>query len=181
MAFLTNSVAERYWLEITKLTVPLVQLAILSERPHLVGCTTWAEGYHSALTDLIQAAVISNHCGQHIRNRETLPIHLTLPDLSCTAGLTFVRYSAALTLPASVLHIAGRTTGDSPQARRENHRQCASSLKNKLLSYWTASLFRRRERRSSWLCIQYDVALYSDTQLFVATYVTFRTSAFSIQ
>jgi len=70
---------------------------------------TQDEIYHSALTELMQAAVTSNHCGQHTRNHETPPTHLILLALPSTAGLTF-------TLPASLLHVAGRTTGDAPQA-----------------------------------------------------------------
>lgn len=148
-AFLINGIAESSWLELTKLIVPLGQQASIHNRyPEwltLFGWLhpMWDEVYHSALAKLMQAAVTSNHCGQHTKKRETLPIHLTLLDLPSTARLTFVSCSTALTLAASALYIAGGTTGGGPQAFGENHGQHASCPQNKLLSYWR-SLSRRR-------------------------------------
>lgn len=164
MVFLINSIAESSWLEPAKLTVPLGQRASIHKSypkwPTLFSRLhpTWDEAYCSALTELMQAAVTSNHCGQHTRNHETLPTRLTLPDLPSTARLTFVSYSTALTLPASVLRIAGHTAGDAPQASTEKPRQQAISPQNKCQSCQRASLSRRRgHRKFLTLCIvRYD-------------------------
>lgn len=153
MAFLINSIVGSSWLEAAKLTVPLGQQTSIHncypKGPTLFSWLhpMWDEVYHSALTELMQAAVTSDHSGQHTRNHETLPTCLTLLDLPSTARLIFVSDSTALTLPASLLHAAGRTTGEAPQAFGENCRQHAISPQDKLLSYRTASLYRRRGHR----------------------------------